>query len=120
VKTEGERNGYELGSCELHVADVDKSIAFYSKFRGAKQIMHPGPLEIGVLPKAFEGSHGSQDGAPSQKGDLHCVRFQRFTLRRAEVCCSNAWPLSELPELACAAAGMHFALPRSVRGGSGN
>jgi len=76
----------------------------------------PGPLEIGLLFQAFEGSHRSQDGTPSKKGDLYCVRFQRSRRRRAEVCCSKAWPLSDLPELACAAAGIHFRTSKKRQG----
>lgn len=55
-------------SVSLHVADVEKSVAFYSKFPGAQLVMHrPGQF----AKFKFGGGHIQVVGIPAQEKSSH-------------------------------------------------
>lgn len=55
-------------SVSLHVADVEKSVAFYSKFPGAQLVMHrPGQF----AKFKFGGGHIQVVGIPAQEKSFH-------------------------------------------------
>lgn len=65
-------------SVSLHVADVEKSVAFYSKFPGAELIIHrPGQF----AKFKFGGGHIHVVGMPSHDKSFH-IDLTRQTCKR--------------------------------------